>query len=187
MLRNTIREVTTTWRVWTCWPEADATWASVCSWTAVTPPCCWEQEQGELETWKCTALTAHNTLLGWEGVGIHTHCSRSKRNGNFSKPKDGVPWNRTWHCQASISQLTGNILQDLKLSSRVLVCSLPRFVTVKGSRFWSLWFVTTKPFLQHSLSSSLPPLCRCLPTTSGPEGQSGEAAGAVRAKSLFYF
>lgn len=44
-----IREGTTTWRVWTCWPEADATWASVCNWTAVTPPCCWEQEQEELE------------------------------------------------------------------------------------------------------------------------------------------
>lgn len=44
-----VRESTTTCRVWTCWPEADATWASVCNWTAVTPPCCWEQEQEELE------------------------------------------------------------------------------------------------------------------------------------------
>lgn len=30
---------TTTWRVCTCWPEAGATWASVCSCTAVTVPC----------------------------------------------------------------------------------------------------------------------------------------------------
>lgn len=30
---------TTTWSVWTCWPEAVTTGASVCSCTAVTVPC----------------------------------------------------------------------------------------------------------------------------------------------------
>lgn len=55
-----IREGTTTWRVWTCWPEADATWASVCNWTAVTPPCCWEQERKSL---KCIRTGMHSSRL----------------------------------------------------------------------------------------------------------------------------
>lgn len=130
--------------------------------------------------------TQHTAGTG--GVGVHTHCSRTRGMGILANLRVEFPGaaRGTARLQHPNSQGTGGIIvQDLKLSFRVLVCSLARFVTVKGSRFWSLWFVTTKPFLQHSLSSSLPPLCRCLPT-SDPEGQSGEAAGAVRAKSLFY-
>lgn len=65
-----VGEGTTTWRVWTCWPEADATWASVCNWTAVTPPCCWEQEQERawnVSGGKWTTRRENTLPLGREG------------------------------------------------------------------------------------------------------------------------
>lgn len=90
-----IREGTTTWRVWTCWPEADATWASVCNWTAVTPPCCWEQEQEELEMYQKgnAQLKTWDHLREGGSVSEKLHPTREFQSLDSSSCPQSGPYN----------------------------------------------------------------------------------------------
>lgn len=207
MLTNTIREVTTTWSVWTCWPEADATWASVCNWTAVTPPCCWEQEQEELETRKCTAHTRDNhTLLERMNFKIHIYAALGTYGKWFNKSKNGILANphiplvsfnipnrsRLQKTREVILQKLNSLLRCLRLLPICLMFPFTTQLLVKGFQNYDL-FATIKAIhsllrrraAQQTTSSSVSSLHQCLPTTD-LEGWSWDVARAVKSKSLVY-